>query len=192
MLRSEKITVFCNKSIEFVHPRDRGITATIRDHQFEVAPEWILSTALFRTLQEEGSIKIIKNSIDVKSAEIKGKIVKDELDKLEKDEELKAYMSKIQKAKEEKAEKAIVEDSGDDEEKEHIFVTTDTEEEGSIESEEATAELIEAEEDAEEELDFDNFTAKQLYMFCVNNGIEVEEKKSRKYYLEKIDGLKEE
>lgn len=163
---SRKISVFCNKSIEFVHPLDREITVKIRDHQFEVAPSWILDTAMFAMLQKEGSIKIIKNSEDVKSTELKGKIAKDELDKL--DEGVKKpqiTMPELSKKEEEGEKEFVAEDNNEDD-------------------------VVEVEDDNEDKianLDLEEATAKQLYKYCLMNNIEVEEKKSRKHYLEKIE-----
>lgn len=48
------------------------------------------------------------------------------------------------------------------------------------------------EEDTDDELDFTKMSTKQLYKYCVEQGLEVEPKKNKEYYLEAIQSIEAE
>lgn len=47
---------------------------------------------------------------------------------------------------------------------------------------------VETGEEQSDEVDYSNMKAKELYDLCVERGIEVEAKKSKEYYIEKLNG----
>ena len=51
---------------------------------------------------------------------------------------------------------------------------------------EAPTEEPEADEEQNNDVDYSNMKAKELYDLCVEKGIEVEAKKSKEYYIEKL------
>lgn len=127
-MASGNISVFCNKSVKFRHPKDREVVVVVRDHDFVTVPGWVVHTKLFEMLTKENSIKLINSSSDAKDIEMKGKVAKEDLDKFDKLED----------------------------------------------------------EDGEVVDLYDGMTAKDLYNKCVEEGLDVSEKKPRKYYINKL------
>ena len=142
---ADKIQVFCTRSIQFTHPKDKSVVHKIRNHEFTYAPSWIKDTPIFKALVKENSIKVIESAKDVSKIETSGKIAAKELSK-------EAYA--VPEVEIEEVEEA----------EEDVFV----------EGEPVPAELK-------------DLTNKQLYAMCVAKGMEVEPKKNKAYYLEKLE-----
>lgn len=156
---SKNIQVFCTKSIRFVHPKDESVSHEIRNHEFTMAPSWIRDTMMFHALKRENSIKVIESAKDLAEVETTGKIAGAEL---EKEPEASTQGAGVGLPEE----------------------TTETAEE----AEEETAETAEAE-TAEEEtkVDYESMSNKDLYNLCIEKGIEVEAKRNKAYYVEKLE-----
>ena len=63
------------------------------------------------------------------------------------------------------------------------YITKEEHEDTEVEDKEITNEVVSEEEEVE---DFTNMNAKELFAKCKERGLEVEAKKSREYYIEKL------
>lgn len=159
MARSGMISIFCNKSVKFRHPKDRDVFAVVRDHDFVTAPSWIVDTSLFKMLEKEGSIKLIKSSSDAKGIETKGKVSKEELDKFD-DVVIPEPMS------------GGKEELPDPEEVEEVEEVNESKDEEAFDP-------------------YEGMTAMDLYNKCIEEGLDVEKKKSKKYYINELNKVNE-
>lgn len=178
MSNKRQIQVFCTRSIQFTHPKDKDVTIVVRNHMFETVPSWIKETDMFKSLKQEGSIKVIETAKDLRDTEISGKVLADKMVDMPDDSKVFAG--------------ADVEEDDEDEEVDIEETDIDVEDEEDDEEEPEIDDLSD-EEDETEEVDGEpvytsEMTAKQLYKACLENGIEVSKGQSKAYYLKKLNG----
>lgn len=83
------IQIFSEQRAKFVHPDDREVTFTVSPFIFTYAPDWIQSTLLWKLLESDKKIKVIRSAKD--AIEAKFEQVENETEKVEevKEEEPK-------------------------------------------------------------------------------------------------------
>lgn len=158
----EKVQIFCEQRALFVHPLDRDVKHKVEPFEFAYVPEWVVKTEFWKMLKQSGKAKEIGTRKDVAEIEKKGKIDKAALSKT------------LEKA-------PMVEEAVKETDEEEVEITESTEPEYD------SGEAIEV----VEEKALEDMTAKELYKFCADNNIEVEMKKSKAFYLEKIAEFKQ-
>lgn len=156
---ADMIQVFCTKSIKFIHPKDNNISHEIRNHEFTMAPSWVRDTMMFHALKRENSIKVIESAKDLAEVETTGKIAGAEL---------------------EKEPEASTQGAG-------VDLPEETAETAEAETAEEAEETKEAEEAEETKVDYESMSNKDLYNLCIEKGIEVEAKRNKAYYVEKLE-----
>ncbi len=78
-MKTGYIQVFSNQSATFNHPNDYETKCKIDAFKFVNVPEWITDSLMYKNLEKQGKIKLIRDRKDVAEIEINGKITNTEI-----------------------------------------------------------------------------------------------------------------